>query len=105
MKFFPTQPTEGKPLSMKGIAEGLRAIEKALGGISVKDGFVDWQNNIPKIIMDSENGWDSEETIGGGSGAGLPSGGEKYQVLQRQNGVEWVEGDPLDAVWDWVRWP
>jgi len=106
--FFPNQPNEGNPLSMAGIAAGLRAIEKALGGISVDGGYIDWQNGVPKIIIDIAQGWRDEEipdfALSDG-GADLPPGGEEYQVLQRQKGEEWEEGDPLDAVWDWVRWP
>jgi hypothetical protein len=34
--------------------------------------------------------------IVGAAGGGLPAPGELYQVLQ-------LQGDPLGAVWDWVR--
>ena len=82
--FFEDAPKEGQPLARRGLARGLRRLEKALRFLTIDGGYIDWHGHEPKIIVEFP------ETQ-------LPSGGEEYQVLQRDSGG--------NAVWDWVRWP
>jgi hypothetical protein len=93
IRIFPQMPQKGMPISMRGIAEGLRAMAKAWETLSVEDGTVQWNSGSPRIVFTGDTESDS-------SGTGdLPPGGEKYQVLQKQSSTDG------DAVWDWVRWP
>jgi hypothetical protein len=52
--FFKNKPQSGKPISMRGLAEGLAAIEKAVRGLSIKDGHVEWGGGVPRIVYDGE---------------------------------------------------
>jgi hypothetical protein len=86
---FQNTPKEGEPLSRRGLARGLRKIERILENLSAS-GLAN--------LHRSGDFWNIE-VYGdeGGEGADLPPGGEQYQVLQRDSNN--------DAVWDWVRWP
>ncbi len=53
MVFFEQQPKEGKPLAMKGLARGLRKLERALQLMNVVGGKVDWNDGVPKIIVNA----------------------------------------------------
>ena len=87
MKFFKNDPKPGKPMSMRGFAEGLFRLARALERMQVEGGYVQWLDGVPRIFIDGV----SE------GGSGLPPGGDQHQVLQRDS-----DGN---AVWDWVRWP
>lgn len=50
MKFFVKKPMAGKPLCLRGLADGLVAMEKALAGIRYEGGYVKWSNGIPIIV-------------------------------------------------------
>lgn len=56
MVFFKQLPKEGNPLAMKGLAEGLRKIERALQRMEVHNGKIEWNDGIPKIIVNSAGG-------------------------------------------------
>ena len=95
-RFFPVTPRAGKPLSMRGLARGLARLEFAFSNMRVDNGRVDWSEglDVPTLSF----GDDGRGSLPGDTedGSGLPSGGEQYQVLQR-------DGDGA-AVWDWVRY-
>ena len=88
-KFFPSEPREGEPIARRGIAKGLRLIERALRYLSIDGGYIDWHGNEPKIVIEFPP---VPETA-------LPTGGLKYQVLSKQSTADG------DADWDWARWP
>ena len=59
-RFFQTTPLRGKPISMRGFAEGLRKIEFALEHMSVLGGRCDWSaNDVPTIVPFAEDGSNS----------------------------------------------
>ena len=95
-RFFPLRrPQRGMPISLRGLARGLAKLDDALSGISIENGIVEWSaNDVPHLVF----GDDGRGSLPGETedGAGLPSGGSQYQVLQR-------DGDGA-AVWDWVRY-
>jgi hypothetical protein len=92
LRFFKLKPRPGAPLSMAGIAEGLAKIEYALVNMRVENGCVDWsQLGAPTICF----GDDGHGSTPGGLTGGMPTGGDEYQVLQRDS-----DGA---AVWDWLR--
>ena len=94
-RFFPfRRPQRGMPISLRGLARGLAKMDEALSGMTFENGRVEWSaNDVPHLVY----GDDGRGSLPGKTedGAGLPSGGEQYQVLQRN-----ADGD---AVWDWVR--
>jgi hypothetical protein len=49
-RFFQETPQAGRPLSMKGLAAGWAAMARALEGMKIRDGSIDWRNGIPEII-------------------------------------------------------
>jgi len=51
-RFFPRGLNVGDPVSKKGFVEGIIAMAQALDRISVQGGRVEWNNNVPKIIVD-----------------------------------------------------
>jgi len=87
--FFEDVPKEGQPLARRGLARGLRRLEKALRFLTIDGGYIDWHGHEPKIIVEFP---ETPETQ-------LPTGGEQRQVLQKQSSADG------DADWDWVRWP
>jgi len=94
-RFFPfRRPQRGMPISLRGLARGLAKLDDALSGISIENGIVEWSaNDVPHLVF----GDDGRGSLPGETedGAGLPSGGSQYQVLQRDAAGA--------AVWDWVR--
>jgi hypothetical protein len=50
-KFLPDKFAAGAPLSVAGLAEGLRKLARAVENMSVHNGHVDWSNNTPKIVV------------------------------------------------------
>ena len=94
-RFFPfRRPQRGMPISLRGLARGLAKLDDALSGISIENGIVEWSaNDVPHLVF----GDDGRGSLPGETedGAGLPSGGSQYQVLQRDGAGA--------AVWDWVR--
>jgi hypothetical protein len=85
--FFEDVPKEGQPLARRGLARGLRRLERAVRFLKVEGGYIDWHGHEPTIIVESPPVLDTQ----------LPTGGLKYQVLAKQS-----TGDG-DADWDWVR--
>jgi hypothetical protein len=56
-RFFEQMPQEGKPISMKGLAKGLRAMAYALEYMSVAGGRIDWSAfGAPTIVPHGEDG-------------------------------------------------
>ena len=51
--FFAHKPKPGKPLCMRGLANGLARLEHALRSMTVHNGRVDWHGFEPKIILDN----------------------------------------------------
>ena len=94
-RFFPfRRPQRGMPISLRGLARGLAKLDDALSGISIENGTVEWSaSDVPHLVF----GDDGRGSLPGKTedGAGLPSGGSQYQVLQRDAAGA--------AVWDWVR--
>ena len=89
MKFFKSDPKPGKPMSIRGFAEGLFRIARALERMQVEGGYVQWLDGVPRIFIDGA----SE-----GGGTPLPDGTADYQVLRWDaTAGEWIP--------DWVRWP
>lgn len=52
MRFFTKKPTEGKPISMFGLAQGLRRLEEAWERLRINGGHVDWNGHLPTISID-----------------------------------------------------
>jgi hypothetical protein len=52
MNFFVKKPKPGRPLSLKGISDGLLAIEKAWQSLAAHNGHIDWDKGRPTIVMD-----------------------------------------------------
>ena len=89
-RFFKDPPRSGSALALPGIAEGLRRLAYAVENLTVINGTVSWSaRGAPIISMEGSDGATED-------GAGLPSGGSQYQVLQRDGSGA--------AVWDWVRY-
>jgi hypothetical protein len=102
MVFFEQLPKEGKPLAMKGLARGLRKLERALQLMNVVGGKVDWKDGVPKIIVNA--------TAGGSAGgigriivAGVPKEVPSYPETPATNKwclMVYFDGSP--PVWvDW----
>jgi hypothetical protein len=89
----------GMPLSFRGLIRGLLKIDYALTNMSVENGRVDWSAlGAPTIVFGDDGAGSSAQFIQNVQSiatGGLPSGGDEYQVLQRD-----ADGA---AVWDWVR--
>ena len=51
-RFFPRGIRPGDPISRKGMVEALIKMANALDKMTVHNGHVDWNNDIPKIILD-----------------------------------------------------
>jgi len=56
-RFFEQMPQEGKPISMRGLAKGIRAMAYALEHIAILGGRVDWSSfDAPTLIPYREDG-------------------------------------------------
>lgn len=52
-RFFPFDVKEGKPLAMKGLAEGLRRISQGLENMQFLGGHIEWRKGyIPVFVID-----------------------------------------------------
>ena len=86
MKFFKNDPRPGKPIRMRGLADGLFRIARALERMQVEGGRVQWLDGVPRIFVDGASD----------GGTPLPDGTEDYQVLRWDaTAGEWIA--------DWVR--
>jgi hypothetical protein len=89
----------GMPLSFRGLIRGLLKIDYALTNMSVENGRVDWSAlGAPTIVFGDDGAGSSAQfrrNVLSIATGGLPTGGDQYQVLQRDGSG--------DAVWDWVR--
>lgn len=84
------------PLSFRGLIRGLLRMDFAWSNLQVENGRVDWSDlGAPTIVFGDDGAGSSAQFVKNVQAAALPSGGDEYQVLQR-------DGDGA-AVWDWVR--
>lgn len=56
-RFFKNKPRAGKPISLRGLAEGLAKIERALDEMTIEDGQVVWSvGDVPHLIVGDGEG-------------------------------------------------
>jgi len=49
-RFFKVTPKKGMPISIRGFAEGLAKLARALSNLSIVGGAVEWADDVPTIV-------------------------------------------------------
>ena len=49
-RFFKVTPKKGMPISIRGFAEGLAKMARALSNLSIVGGAVEWADDVPTIV-------------------------------------------------------
>ena len=75
-RFFPVDPKPGHPISMRGLAEGIAKLGRALAGMQVENGRMIWSNlDVPTISF-------------GDDGSGMsPALAEAIEAINRASGL------------------
>ena len=98
-RMFQKAPRKGEPISRRGLANGLAAIDYALTHMRVENGRVVWSALGAPTLMFGDDGAGASpamiETIKANS---LPAGGDQYQVLEK------ASGDDGDVAWGWLKY-
>jgi hypothetical protein len=103
-KFFTRRPQKGKPLAMRGLADGLAGMDNAWATLTGEGCQISWAQGTPTIVIESGSGWELGgdylacygESIGAFSGVG--SATSVIDLINRElEGGVWNVADTTDA--------